>query len=272
MIFYKMLSLKNDYLVTDYLKNIDYKEVSKKICNRITGVGASALIVCKKEPFEILVYNNLGEEVDANLEMLAIFTRYVYELKYVTKRGFEIFNHTHKENVTIDNLSPFVVSITPHSKASYEKAMMSMHTHLEVFGRVVGINDIKITTYPLYFYGIHTIVFVDDFNSKSVEYKKVIAKDPIYTKPSLIDFVKIIDKKTIEVKAYNIIDDSLKDNLTSAMSSLYVMNKLGMVKNKINVKFEYGITALELDKSGFCKTSIEVNRLFKIDIDDILLN
>ena len=268
MRFYKMISLQNDYLVCDYIKGIDYSLLATKICNRITGVGASGLLILKKDPFEVLSYNPQGEKINADLEMLGIISKYIYDMKYVTKRGFELFNGTHKEEISIDEINPFKASITPHSKASYEKNMMSMDTYLEVFGRVSDVNGIKITTYPLYFYGIHTIVFVDDFDSLSVKYKDVIANDKVYKKPSLIDFVKVIDKRTIEVKSYNKLDNSFKYNITSAMCALFVMNKLGMAKYKINAKFDLQELALELDKNGFCKTTLTSNNLFYVDIDD----
>ena len=57
MKFYKMISLDNDYLVTEYQDGYEYSQIAKNVCNRIKGIGAKGLIVCKREPLEIVGYN-----------------------------------------------------------------------------------------------------------------------------------------------------------------------------------------------------------------------
>ena len=266
MKFYKMISLNNDYLVTEYEAGKDYAEVAKKVCNRTRGIGAKGLIVCKKEPLKIVGYNHNGEEIVSDIAMISIFTRFIYDHKFITKRGFDIFNQTYKETVLIDNLEPFKASMMLHRAPSYEKSMMGIMTIGEVFGRVISVNDIKITIYPLYYYGTHTIVFVDDFRSKSVLYRKKIAENEIYIKKSLIDFVKV-DKKSIEVMTYNPDDDTLSENLNAAMAAFYVMNKIGMCKNKLTVKLESNELKLELDKNNCCKIDLDSKYIFNLDME-----
>ena len=46
----KYHGLGNNFLLTEYKKGIDYKEVSRRLCNQKTSIGGDGLIVVKKEP------------------------------------------------------------------------------------------------------------------------------------------------------------------------------------------------------------------------------
>ena len=267
MKFYKMISLDNDYLVTEYQDGYDYSKIAKNVCNRIKGIGAKGLIVCKREPLEIVGYNYKGEEIVSDIAMISLFTRFIYDNKFITKRGFEIFNQTYKETILIDELNPFKAHVIMHRLPSYEKSMLGIMSFKEVFGCVISVNDIKITIYPAYYYGAHVIVFVDDFRSKSVLYRKNIAENEMFIKKPLIDFVKVDKNKTIEVMTYNPDDESLSENLNAAMAAFYVMNKIGLCKNKLTLKLQENEIKLELDKNGYCNVGLDSKYIFSLDME-----
>ena len=57
MKFEKYHGLGNDFLITEDTSIIDNHDFIKDICNRYTGIGADGLIVVKKNPLEMVFYN-----------------------------------------------------------------------------------------------------------------------------------------------------------------------------------------------------------------------
>ena len=60
LLFNKYHGCGNDFIICEYQENINYSEITKKICNRYTGIGADTLIVIEPKTPRIWFYNADG--------------------------------------------------------------------------------------------------------------------------------------------------------------------------------------------------------------------
>ena len=90
MKFQKMYVCGEDFLITLNENNVDYPSLAIKLLNRIKGIGANRLIVCKKNPLEMFIYDELGKRELFNANALVCFGKFVYDNEISRARELNI--------------------------------------------------------------------------------------------------------------------------------------------------------------------------------------
>ena len=93
--FVKSHGLGNDYIVIDEKKlTIKLnKTLIKKICDRNYGIGSDGLLLLvpsEKADFGLRIFNPDGSEAEKSGNGLRIFSKFLYDNKYIKKRAFTI--------------------------------------------------------------------------------------------------------------------------------------------------------------------------------------
>ena len=127
----KMQAYGNDFCLTPFENNVDYKELAKKVLDRRLGVGGLGLIVVKIEPnLEMFIYDSIGNKAMMDSNALLCFSKYVYENKLIRKKEFNVIMSNAKYIVEAEDdsyvLNNFALSVNG-AKSLYQYVLTSRY-------------------------------------------------------------------------------------------------------------------------------------------------
>lgn len=202
----KMQGLGNDFIIIEDTEGINYSELSKKLCAHRLSVGADGIIiVCKSDKADtrMRIINADGSEAEMCGNGIRCFARYVYDKGIVSDTDMtvetlagimspKIVKDAGQTLVTVDMGSPYF----EREKISMVGTGSALLTSIRVDNR-----DVKVSSLLM---GVpHTMVFGDELSDEEVcELGPKIEKNEAYPKKTNVNFVRIIDDKTIYVKTW----------------------------------------------------------------------
>lgn len=249
----KMHGLGNDFVVVRE-KNVtgtDLSDMAVKICARKLGVGADGLIVvCPsgKADVRMRIFNADGSEAEMCGNGIRCFAKYVYENGIVCK-----------ENMTVETLAGImsprlavhegkVVSVCVDMGEAFLDASSipvvegvdPQDFDIDVAGKAVNICAVLV--------GVpHAVVFVDDIVLNDVTgIGPEIEKHVAFPKNTNVDFVKVIDRNTIEIKTWERGAGLTLACGTGSCASAVAAKLRGYCDNKTEVRHETGSLVIEL--------------------------
>ena len=97
----------------------------------------------------------------------------------------------------------------------------------------------------------NTIVFVDDYDSFDIEYVgRELCEHPTYTEKTNVNFVRVIDENTVEMKTYERGVGMTLACGTGACATAVVCALQGLCKSSIEVILQLGSLNIELKDDG----------------------
>ena len=137
---------------------------------------------------------------------------------------------------------------------SYKKEDIDLDYDKDIlFDEVFEFKGKKYNLTALFFTTHHLVIPVDDLNITD-EVGEYFCKHPVFTKMINVDFVKIIDKNTIATRTYERGCGWTKACGSGATSSVAVLQKQGLLNDKVNVLFEYGQLIISKEEEGYFMT------------------
>lgn len=260
----KMHSLGTDYLLTKIEDGINYSNASKKILDRIFGVGAKALILVKEKPLEMKVYDSNGKLITFDSNALICFSKYVFENKIVKSHKFEVLTGKGIVELEITGEVPFTCSINL-GKPLFNNKMLYITDSINSFGRELIINNTYITSYSLFIGEPHLVIFTDVINSKLHDIAKEISSYKIFNKKINVSFAYLKEKGKYMVKTYDKEDGFVHASLHGCAAVMVAAKKLGFIKNKCECILDYGNIIITADKKDNVYVSGDANDIFEID-------
>ena len=260
----KMHSQGTDFLITNFEAGINYSNVSKKVCNRIFGVGAKNLIVVKQNPLEMKIYDNSGKIINFDSNALSCFSKYVFERKYVKSHKFSVLTGKGIVELEIVGEIPFKCNIIL-GKPLFNNKMVYVTDSIDSFGREFLIDNTYITTYSLYIGEAHVVVFTDVLNSRLLDYAELISNYKIFNKKMNVSFAYQKDKNSFMVKTYDANEGFIHASAQGCASVSVAAKKLGYIKNKCTCILDYGNVEVSIDKKDIVNVLIEANYIFEMD-------
>lgn len=211
MKFTKMSGLGNDFVVINALeinKEIEYKNLAVKLCNRHFGIGADGLLIVEPSgiaDIRMRIFNSDGTEAEMCGNGARCFAKYVYE------RGI-----VKKEKMTVETLSGVIMPEIIFNNGIVDKVRVSMgnpifkaseipvktekksfiNEPVKLNGRTYNITSVLI--------GVpHTIIFVDAIDENMVlNIGPIVEKLHIFPRGTNVDFVKVEDRNNITVRTW----------------------------------------------------------------------
>ncbi len=264
----KMHGCGNDFCLVPYDPYImDYSLLATKICNRKLGIGADGLIVCKDNPLEMIIYNPDGSRAPMSGNGIRCFAKYSYDLGLAKKNKLEIITGTGRVNVEVLNSNPFNCKIEM-GKPIFNNSMLNVDDELNCFGRTIKIKDRYITINALFMSDVHTVIFLDDFDSEIINYAEDISNYPLFTKKTNVDFVYIVNKENIKIKTYERRVGFTLASGSGACAAVVAAQKLGYTKTLVNVQTEMGSLKVEITKKGIVYLTGTAKEVFECDYNE----
>ncbi len=254
----KMHGLGNDFILIDDMsgRENDLAGLAKKLCQRRLSVGADGLIAaCSSGSADVRmrIFNADGSEAEMCGNGIRCLARYVYDKGIVNKEQMSVetgagimkpllmtSDEGDVELVRVDMGMPcFDCEKIP---VKWEKSPLYIDTKID--GRDVSLGSVLM--------GVpHTVVISEDM-SGVCEMGPAIEKAPIFPQKTNVNFVKIIDKKTIEMRTW---ERGVGETLacgTGATAAAALLHERGDVERDVEVRLFAGSLFIHIDGDGRC--------------------
>jgi diaminopimelate epimerase len=263
MKFSKYHALGNDYIVIDP-KDLD-EELSefniKAICDRHFGIGSDGILYGPEESdscdFSLRIFNPDASEAEKSGNGLRIFSRYLWDQSLVSHNEFTIQTKGGVVYSTIGEKGLFVsvgmgkVRFTHESIGEPKPAPKTIY-----------VKDQEFTYYLANVGNPHCVILLDNVNpSFAKEYGGIIENDPIFANRTNIQFVKVIDKKSIQIEIWERGAGYTLASGSSSTAAASVVHALGLCNANINVHMPGGIININLDEEFFATMTGDVRKV-----------
>ncbi len=246
--FSKYQGLGNDFIIFEHdrIKEYNYSQLAKDVCNRHFGIGADGMAIVKHDKYwEMPFYNADGSEAP----MCGNASRCVadYVKKYhnqtddfvlVTKGAKLRMSYVGDEvSVNLGNplYSPREVPVDWDSDEFISQEIV-------VNGRKIKISAVFMTT-------SHCVVFLDNFNKYDLSsLGEKIENHHLFPKNINVNFVIVKDKDSLIQKTWERGVGMTLACGTGASASVAIANKLGLVNDKVKVQMDGGSLVIEVNK------------------------
>ncbi|MCK5311227.1 MAG: diaminopimelate epimerase [Desulfobacteraceae bacterium] len=216
--FIKMEGLGNDFIFIDDREEsigaqVNFSELSKKICSRRFGIGADGIIIIndsKINDFKFTIYNSDGSQPQMCGNGMRCFAKYLYENKITSKKKIEvetkagtiipevfIDDNDKVESVRVDMGEPVLIPskipfITQNQRAIKERL---------IFNDDDSQKDVEVTVVSMG--NPHAVVFVDDIrniNVKSLGQK--IENHERFPEKTNVEFIEPVKEDELIMKVW----------------------------------------------------------------------
>ena len=208
--FYKYNGLGNDFIL---LNNID-KELKIsipdiiKMCHRRFGIGADGVIFVEKSEIadiKMNIYNSDGSNPAMCGNGIRCFSKYVFDLGIVPKENITVETGAGVLNIEMTIKDHEVSTVKVNMGKPYfenSKIPCTIDKKQIVNEKIeVGTKDYNITSMLM---GVpHTVIFTEDVSDdKIVSEGPSIECSPFFPKCTNVNFVKVLNKKEIELRTW----------------------------------------------------------------------
>lgn len=206
MKFCKMQGAGNDFIV---IKREEAKHnlsnLAIKLCDRHFGIGADGLIIVEKSKladFKMRIFNPNGSEAEMCGNGVRCFAKYVFENKLTRKKEFSVETLAGIIKPQILNNGEVKVNMG-NPRLKRKDIPVLGNPEEEVINSQLVIRNSQLNITCVSFGNPHCVIFVDDF--KNIEIGKLgpqIETNPLFPRRTNVEFVKVKNKKNIEVKVW----------------------------------------------------------------------
>ncbi len=255
----------NDFIICEYDKEANYKEIALKVCNRYIGIGADTLIVIDPHKPEVWFYNADGTIAPMCGNGIRCVAAYLKEEGYVNSDEIIIETSTGKRKVYYEKNGLYRINM---GVPSYNKEDLALEYEKdELFDEEYIYNGQKFNLNAIFFTTHHLVIPVNDLNIPD-EVGEYFCNHPMFKQKINVNFVQIISEKLITIKTYERGCGWTKACGSGSTSSVAVLNRKGLVKDEVKVLFEYGLITIHKVNSDYYMIGPAVKIAEKINFID----
>ena len=256
--FEKYQGAGNDFVIVSEKELIEkgipeYGEFASQICNRHFGIGADGLIILKyvaSMPF-MFFFNADGSQAPMCGNGIRCFSHYLVNNHLVD--GNEFIVKTVPGDLTIrvnydEEKDDFSARVNMGKPIFNIKELIN--TEKEQFLREkINIDGKEIEISYIFMGTDHSVIFVNDFSDYDIDEigKKIENYTDLFPKKVNVNFVKVYDRKRMEVITWERGAGRTLACGTGATASAVLAKTFGFVDDKVNVKVPGGQLVIEYE-------------------------
>ena len=256
--FEKYQGAGNDFVIVSEKELIEkgipeYGEFASQVCNRHFGIGADGLIILKyvaSMPF-MFFFNADGSQAPMCGNGIRCFSHYLVNNHLVD--GNEFVVKTVPGDLTIrvnydEEKDDFSARVNMGKPIFNIKELIN--TEKEQFLREkINIDGKEIEISYIFMGTDHSVIFVNDFSDYNIDEigEKIENYTDLFPKKVNVNFVKVYDRKRMEVITWERGAGRTLACGTGATASAVLARTFGFVDNKVNVKVPGGQLVIEYE-------------------------
>lgn len=244
----KYHGLGNDFIMLDYetFKSMENPiRFIQEVCDRHTGIGADGLIAVKKDPYEMIYYNQDGSRAPMCGNGIRCFSRYCFDRGDTLENPFAVETLAGTKYIEIISEDPFLVRVNM-GKARWEPEMIG--TDKKIWNYPLETENGIYNLYSFFLSTVHTVTFTEDAFRDIEKEGKAICHDPLFKEQTNVNFVEIVDDERIKVQTYERGCGVTLACGTGVCASVLAAYLEGLVKNEVEVQLKKGKLIIEIDE------------------------
>lgn len=245
--FTKYHGLGNDFLIfhEEQVDGLNLDKLIPEVCDRHSGIGADGFIIVKKDPLEMVYYNQDGSRAPMCGNGIRCFAKFCHDEQVNTSSEYTVETLAGQKIIHVNSLDPFLVDVDM-GYPLYDTELL--HIDSPIWNhRYLSKQQTEFILYSVFLSTVHTVVFVKDINDLDIEtVGKEICMDPLFKEQTNVNFVQILDSEHIKVKTYERGCGVTLACGTGCCASALVANKEKKCQRKIDVELEKGHLEIEL--------------------------
>ena len=177
--FLKYHGCGNDFIVCEYQEGLDYSEITRKKCNRFTGIGADTFIAIDSKNYRIWFYNADGTHAPMCGNGIRCAAAYLKHQGCVNTETINITTDSGIRKVYYKENDLYSINM---GFPSYKKEDIDLDYDKDIlFDEVFEFKGKKYNLTALFFTTHHLVIPVDDLNITD-EVGEYFCKHPVFTK------------------------------------------------------------------------------------------
>ena len=245
MKFHKYHGLGNDYIVIDPRESHELLNESaiKLICHRNYGIGSDGILYGPEingTSFKLRIFNPDGSEAEKSGNGLRIFSRYLWDVGLVKADAFTVRTKGGDvKSQVFNNGEQIKIEM---GKVSFNSSEIPVLNEFgEVINKILDINGRKFKYSAATVGNPHCIIISENISpGLAKEYGPIIENNPIFPNRTNVQFMKVIDKNTIQIEIWERGAGYTLASGSSSTASAAVAFKMGLCGNNITVKMPGG--------------------------------
>jgi diaminopimelate epimerase len=257
--FVKMHGLGNDFVIIDGRDRVIQNpgELSRRVCDRHTGVGADGLIIIypsDRADIRMAIFNSDGSEAQMCGNGLRCFARHVYQQGMVKSESFsvETLAGIMEPRIVLDDKGRFSAVAVNMGRPVFEPAEIPVLWNEDRFIEVPVDMEDRVYDISAVLMGVpHAVVFVKDLESTDVSgIGSRIENHPLFPRKTNVNFVQPIDNETIAVRTWERGAGSTLACGTGSCAAAVVAGFLGKTGKKVRVRLKLGELLITWNEDG----------------------
>ena len=256
--FEKYQGAGNDFVIVSEKELIEkgipeYGEFASQVCNRHFGIGADGLIILKyvaSMPF-MFFFNADGSQAPMCGNGIRCFSHYLVNNHLVD--GNEFVVKTVPGDLTIrvnydEEKDDFSARVNMGKPIFNIKELINKEKE-QFLREKINIDGKEIEISYIFMGTDHSVIFVNDFSDYDIDEigKKIENYTDLFPKKVNVNFVKVYDRKRMEVITWERGAGRTLACGTGATASAVLARTFGFVDNKVNVKVPGGQLVIEYE-------------------------
>ena len=230
-----------------------YSDFALEVCDANTGIGADGLIVVREIPaLEMVFFNRDGSRAPMCGNGIRCFARFCYEEGICKENTYPVQTLAGEMVVNVTSTDPFLVKINMGRPVFDPAAVKVDYDGENYLNQTLELADGSRYEINSFFMGtIHTVIFVDDYDIMDIEsIGQQICNHPAFKEKTNVNFVRIIDNKTLELMTYERGVGMTLACGTGACASVVTAGLQGLCGSRAEVKLPLGSLYIELAEDG----------------------
>lgn len=231
----------------------EYPTFAQKVCDINTGIGADGLIIVREEPeLEMVFYNMDGSRAPMCGNGIRCFAYFCLNEGIKMENSYPVKTLAGNMVVDVTSEEPFMARIDM-GRPIFDPSSIAVKSEGKDFlDRELTISDgSKWQVNSLFMGTVHTVVLVDNYEYFDIEYVgRELCEHPAYTEKTNVNFVRVIDENTVEMKTYERGVGMTLACGTGACASAVITDMKGLCKKKTEVILALGSLMIEIKDDG----------------------
>ncbi|QSJ16509.1 diaminopimelate epimerase [Nostoc sp. UHCC 0702] len=253
MKYSKYHALGNDYLVIapeDLAFELTPEKI-QRICHRNFGIGSDGILLgpllSKDAKFGLRIFNPDGSEAEKSGNGLRIFSRYLWDKKFVGDEEFDIETVGGKVKACVAKSGNSVRVEMGYVSFQSDKIPVAGHFR-EVLEESITIDDQTFTFCAATIGNPHCVILMPEVTPEIVKkYGSQIEVHPYFPNRTNVQFMKVIDRGNIQIEIWERGAGYTLASGSSSSAAAAVAYRLGLCDASIAVHMPGGRIAIEIN-------------------------
>ncbi|MDD5572105.1 MAG: diaminopimelate epimerase [Bacteroidales bacterium] len=256
--FVKSQGIGNAYIVLNS-DDVDFKLTSEriiKICSLQYGIGSDGILLkvpSVKADFGLQIFNPDGSEAEKSGNGLRIFSKYLHDYKFSSKKEFTIETKGGiiKAWITAENKGKASQVKVELGKAVFEASQIPVNfSKKECFGENLEAGDKNYVVHCVSVGNPHCVVIKDTLDENEIKkYGTLIENHPMFPNRINVQFAKVISENKIQVLIWERGAGYTLSSGTSSCAVAAVAVKKNLTGRKLTLEMQGGNLEIEIDES-----------------------